>query len=76
VDGLKARLCPRRAEAPPPTIDEDGLVLVGAARVSIPPAEARLASVLIERFGTVVSRAELSVAAWPEGMAQRNALDV
>jgi two-component system, OmpR family, response regulator len=76
VDGLKARICPHRAEAPRPTIDEDGLVHVGASWVSVPPVEARLASVLIERFGSVVSRAELSVAAWPEGVAQRNALDV
>ncbi len=59
-----------------PTIDGDGIVRAGRSWVSVPPVEARLAALLIERFGAVVSREELGEAAWPDGLAQRNALDV
>lgn len=59
-----------------PSIDTDGIVRAGRAWVSVPPVEARLAALLIERFGAVVSREELGEAAWPDGLAQRNALDV
>lgn len=59
-----------------PTIDGDGIVRAGRAWVSVPPVEARLAALLIDRFGAVVSRDELGEAAWPDGLAQRNALDV
>ncbi len=76
VERLRRRLVGDEVEHPEPTIDEDGLVHVGSSWVSVPPVEARLAVALIERFGAVVSREELSVAAWPEGVAQRNALDV
>jgi DNA-binding response OmpR family regulator len=59
-----------------PTIDADGLVRVGRAWVAVPPVEANLTQVLIDRFGAVVSRDELSRAAWPEGVEERNVLDV
>lgn len=59
-----------------PTIDADGLVRVGRAWVAVPPVEASLAKPLIQRFGAVVSRAELIDAAWPDGVGERNVLDV
>lgn len=59
-----------------PSIDGDGIIRAGRGWVSVPPVEASLAAVLLERFGAVVSREELSEAAWPDGQAQRNALDV
>jgi len=59
-----------------PSIDGDGIVRAGRSWVSVPPVEASLAALLIERFGAVVSREELGEAAWPDGLAQRNALDV
>ncbi len=59
-----------------PTIDGDGLVRVGRAWVAVPPIEARLAEVLIDRVGAVVSRDELTAAAWPDGVGERNVLDV
>jgi len=76
VERLRRRLLGEDPERPQPSIDNDGLVHLGASWVSVPPVEARLAEVLIGRFGAVVSREELSAAAWPEGTAQRNALDV
>jgi DNA-binding response OmpR family regulator len=76
VERLRTRLAGSEPRQGPPTIDEDGLVHVGPSWVSVPPVEARLAAVLIEHFGAVVSRPELSSAAWPGGAAQRNALDV
>ena len=42
----------------------------------LPPLEARLASVLLERFASVVSRDGLGRAGWPDGPPGRNALDV
>jgi DNA-binding response OmpR family regulator len=44
--------------------------------VSLPPVEARLTRVLIERLGAVVGRDTLSRAGWPHGSPGRNALDV
>lgn len=44
--------------------------------MSVPPVEARLASLLIDNFGAVVSREALGDVAWPDGPVQRNALDV
>lgn len=61
---------------PRPHVDADGLVRVGRAWVAVPPVEACLARTLADRFGTVVSRSELVVAAWPEGVDERNVLDV
>jgi DNA-binding response OmpR family regulator len=59
-----------------PTLDDDGVLRFGSLWVSLPPVEARLTDVLIERFGAVVGRETLARAGWPEGTAGRNALDV
>jgi len=59
-----------------PTLDTDGVLRFDASWVSLPPVEARLTRVMVERFGTVVGRETLARAGWPEGTAGRNALDV
>ena len=59
-----------------PTLDTDGVLRFDAAWVSLPPVEARLTRVMVERFGAVVGRETLARAGWPEGTAGRNALDV
>lgn len=59
-----------------PRLDEDGVLHAGTRSVVLPPVEARLAEALIERHGSVVSRDQLAKAGWPEGMADRNLLDV
>jgi hypothetical protein len=59
-----------------PTIDEHGVLRHGPTWVLVPPVEARLATALVQRFGTVVSRDALSRAGWPQGAPGRNALDV
>lgn len=59
-----------------PDIDEHGVVRFRSGHTAVPPVEARLAGVLIDHFGAVVSREELSEAGWPGGHANRNALDV
>ena len=46
------------------------------AWVSLPPVEARLTRLLLDRFGAVVSREALAKAGWPDGAPGRNALDV
>ncbi|MGI9622768.1 MAG: winged helix-turn-helix domain-containing protein [Acidimicrobiales bacterium] len=63
-------------QAPKPYVDDDGLVRVGRAWVAVPPVEANLARLLADRFGAVVGRNELIGAAWPEGVGERNVLDV
>lgn len=59
-----------------PTIDADGVVRFGDGWVALPPVEARVVAALIDRLDTVVSRAQLAAAGWPEGAPGRNALDV
>lgn len=59
-----------------PTIDDDGLVRIGAEWVALPPVEHRLARALLDRIGAVVSRDALAQAGWPDGAPGRNALDV
>ena len=59
-----------------PTLDSDGVLRFGPSWVSLPPVEARLTHVLVDRFGAVVARDALARAGWPEGTAGRNALDV
>ena len=60
----------------PPTLDDDGVLRHRALWVSLPPVEGRLARVLIDRLGAVVSRDALTRAGWPDGAPGRNALDV
>lgn len=78
---LRARLAAlenraRRHSPAVPTLDADGVLRFGGAWVSLPPVEARLTQVFVDRFGAVVGRETLARAGWPEGTAGRNALDV
>lgn len=59
-----------------PELDPDGLLRHAGRWVSLPPVEARLTTSLLERFGAVVSREQLSRSGWPRGAPGRNALDV
>jgi hypothetical protein len=60
----------------PPELDDDGVLRAGDRWVPLPPVEARLASALIDRYRSVVSRETLGRAGWPVGAPGRNALDV
>lgn len=74
VEGLR-----RRWEATVgslPDLDPDGLLRHAGRWVSLPPVEARLTASLLDRFGAVVSREQLSRSGWPRGAPGRNALDV
>jgi DNA-binding response OmpR family regulator len=74
IEGLR-----RRAEGrllPRPSLDGDGVLRLDARWVALPPIEARLTRVLLERYEAVVPRADLSHAGWPTGSPGRNALDV
>jgi DNA-binding response OmpR family regulator len=66
----------RGAARPLPTIDEHGCLRVDDRWIAIPPIEARILSVLIERFGRVVSNAELAAGAWPDGLSSASQLRV
>jgi hypothetical protein len=59
-----------------PNLDDDGLLHHRDAWVSLSPVERALAAVLLDRFGTVVTREMLADRAWPGGVPTRNALDV
>jgi two-component system, OmpR family, response regulator len=66
----------RRREPLVPTIDDDGVIRFGGGWVSLPPVEARITRLLLDRYGAVVSRDALARAGWPDGAPGRNALDV
>jgi hypothetical protein len=74
VEALRRRLGADSASTP--ELDDDGVLRVGDRWVALPPVEARLAAVLVERFGAVVSRESLTRVGWPGGSSSRNALDV
>ncbi|HUQ64448.1 MAG TPA: winged helix-turn-helix domain-containing protein [Acidimicrobiales bacterium] len=59
-----------------PAIDDDGVLRFDEKWVALAPLEARLTSVLLSRFGAVVSRETLIRALWPGRTPGRNALDV
>ena len=59
-----------------PLLDDFGVLRVNGAWVALPPLEARLTEVLLERLGAVTSRDVLIRAGWPSGAPGRNALDV
>lgn len=59
-----------------PLLDKDGVLRVGDEWVSLPPLEARLAQILLDRVGAVVSRETLTSRGWPGGAPGRNPLDV
>ena len=78
---LRARVATLQARydaagAGSPALDDDGVIRVGSAWVSLPPVEARITNALLDRFGAVVSRDALARSGWPEGAPGRNALDV
>ena len=73
---LARRAAAHGTSASVPDLDADGVLRFGGGWVSLPPVEARLMRVLLERFGAVVSRDALARAGWPEGAPGRNALDV
>ena len=74
VEALRRRLDTSTADLP--VLDEDGVLRLSDRWVALPPVEARLARMLISRFGAVVSRSLLTNAGWPGGSPGRNALDV
>jgi DNA-binding response OmpR family regulator len=75
VEGLLRRIV--GPEATVPELDGDGVLRAGERWVSLPPVEARLTAALLDRYGAVVSRENLSKAGWPaSGAPGRNALDV
>jgi DNA-binding response OmpR family regulator len=77
VDARRSALVLRSDQhAVRPTLDEDGLLHHRDAWVSLSPVEQSLASVLVDRFGAVVTREMLADRAWPSGVPTRNALDV
>ena len=59
-----------------PEIDGDGVVRFAGRHAPVPPVEARLAALLIDSFGSVVSRDTLTAAGWPGCSPRRNVLDV
>ena len=59
-----------------PTLDDDGVLRHDGMWVSLPPLGARMARLLLERAGSVVTRESLGRAAWPDGPPGRYALSV
>jgi Transcriptional regulatory protein, C terminal len=59
-----------------PVLDENGVVRHVGLWAALPPVEARIVELLLERFGAVASREQLATAGWPDGAPGRNALDV
>ncbi|MPY94896.1 MAG: helix-turn-helix domain-containing protein [Acidimicrobiia bacterium] len=59
-----------------PRIDEWGVVRYGGGHVTLPPLEARLASLLVAQFRCVTTRDQLMRAGWPGEDPGRNPLDV
>ncbi|HAZ35945.1 MAG TPA: transcriptional regulator [Acidimicrobiaceae bacterium] len=59
-----------------PELSDDRLLRYGRWWVALPPTDARLIAPLVDRFGTVVGRGELAKAGWPDGLPNRNSLDV
>jgi len=59
-----------------PALDDSGVLRHRGEWTSLPPVEGRIATVLLERLGAVVSREALARAGWPDGAPGRNALDV
>lgn len=74
LEGLRMRL--EQTLELVPELDADGVIRFGERWAPLPPVEARLTGALIRRFGSVVSRHDLSAAGWPDGIPGRNALDV
>jgi len=76
LDTLAVRSASNGTASVPPSVDDDGVARYLGGWVSLPPVEARLTRLLLDRFGAVVSREALAKAGWPDGAPGRNALDV
>lgn len=72
--GLACRGAAHRLDTP--SIDADGVVRSGSRWTHVPPVEARVLALLIDRFDAVVTRDVLMAAAWPGRSIGRNVLDV
>ena len=70
MEALRLRLCS------PPDLDHDGMLRYGSTWAALPPIEARLTTVLLERFDKVVGRELLLRHGWPSEEPNRNVLDV
>lgn len=70
----RARNLLRHAPAPKavPILDADGLVRLGADWVALPPIEARMFAVLVQRIHEVVRKEDLLAAGWPDGIDDPN----
>jgi hypothetical protein len=66
----------RRAARTRPTLDDSGRLHVGSRWLDLTPIEYRLTGVLLERFGSVVSREVLLRAGWSDPRSSMNQLDV
>lgn len=65
-----------RREEELPVVGKDGALEYRGAGAQLSEIQARVISALIERFGAVVSRGELSAHAWPDSETSANNLDV
>lgn len=74
VGALEARSSAHGHELP--GLDPNGVLRFGGRWVGLPPLEARLTAMLLDRFGAVVGRETLIRAVWPGQAPGRNALDV
>lgn len=74
IDTLASRA--GSASSTPPEIDADGVMRFRSHWVSLPSVEARIATAMASRFGSVVRREVLTDAGWPDDPPSRNALDV
>ena len=59
-----------------PRLDTAGILRFGDDWVSLGPVDAALCHLLIDRYGELVDREALTVAAWPGASSARNNLDV
>ncbi len=66
MDGLRAR-APAWAPSIRPELDGHGRLLRGSRWVPLSPTEEQLCTLLIGRFGTVVSDRDLITRGWPDG---------
>ena len=59
-----------------PVVEDSGILRYRSGWVALSPVERDLASGLVDRYTTIVSRELLAERAWPDGVPSRNALDV
>ena len=66
----------RAARLRKPSLDDSGRFAIGGRWIALSPIETSLMEALVDRFGAMVTRAELARRAWPNGEPTRNQLDV